>query len=317
MVKPRPKNALLIQVFVAAQNSIYYGKGKMTEIMERANRISSQETNIHIQVIGYWVFQIQPLTKEPWLYYSNKISEFYGSKGIYDMAFLFMRESEAVIASHLICNKNAIHAISTRFLTHPDKYEDYEDLSKFVVGSIYVNAMMEKGQDCSNCTTKQQFCLNSTYLHNKPEDDNRCKEVKDWDCLNDFRFGWKQEEVWPLTIHGNGVVEKGEECDCWYHTPACSQTCDENGKLRKEGYIGDEEDGGIPDYEFVPSERESSLLIYIIAVSIVGACLLIAIVIGVIVVKNRKFSADLSPEVLTSDASHYSTEKTTGGSYYK
>ena len=238
------RKGIVLQV-VAVADSRFTNWTTISQVFQRANELTSTQTNIHIQVLVNYLQEIA----HPGLVQGMKefiTDGLYGYWNIpFDLAFIFTSNASTSIGGiptvpPTACRSDSIVLVNllehNPWMDNEPKRFSTEVLAKFVAGSIYQTVFSfdpsSMVTDCKRCSPEHQACLSSNYFLNKDLNDTVCQHIpyELGFCLNKHTLNRGNGTFSSLTIHRNGVKEDGEHCDCFFRQTRCKQTCDKHGK---------------------------------------------------------------------------------------
>lgn len=248
----KSKRGMVLGIYVVNGLSDTFPEFQVKRVIQGANDITSREANIHLQIIGSddkrAVAHLQT-SQKPMLVDMIDVGVItYVDKTKYDTFIIFFNDTRFSIPKpfvNITCNVASVNVIYATDKT--GSLHAKAKLIRFVAGSILMNnyfygdindlvslpetCLCSGNQTClsddlsfQTTSEKASSCFKETFcklLTNETGLDHRKEANVTYDCL--FKDLDVNNSHW--TIAGNGIVEEGETCDCFYYDSECKEGC--------------------------------------------------------------------------------------------
>ena len=292
------RRGFVLQAVVVADSKLI-SLTSVNEVFQRANDLTSFETNIHIQVpVNHILDKSNSSSVQAMKNIMKNILDAFHLywRNSYDLVFLLTDNPSLSLPNSPRVPQTACQPDSVVFINLMDKSNSIfstEVVAKFVAGSIYRTVFSFNSSsmitDCKKCYPKRQACLSSNYFLNTVLNDTVCQHVREelGICLSQSSLMTGNGTFSSLTIHRNGVKEDGEDCDCFFRQTRCQETCDKFGKkITVSASVTTEVDDQNSQPNITPSKT-----VIIITIIVVSASLITVIIVYVVVVIVRRIMA--------------------------
>ena len=248
----KAKRGMIVGIYVVNGVSDTFSESQAKRVIQGANDITSREANIHLQVIGSddkrAVAHLQTSQKPTLMDLIDVGVLTYVDKTKYDTFIILFNDTRFSIPKPFVnitcsvASVNVIYATDKTGSLHAEA-----KLIRFVAGSILMNnyfygdisgpvslpetCLCSGNQTClsddlsfQTTSEKASSCFKETFrklLTNETGLDRRKEANVTYDCL--FKDLNASKSRWIIV--GNGIVEKGETCDCFYYDLVCKEKC--------------------------------------------------------------------------------------------
>lgn len=257
------ERGFLVQLFVAA-DATHMPLERVQEIFGKANNVTSSEANVHLQIINTSLlsYESNRVTQNTWRRtILPKMSQNQRIK--YDLAFVLVRNllgSFPLRTAKSACNDvNFVNLINIKngYITEWTtehlvtlvavmiKYNVLEKVPSSLSSQYFRN--YADCQSTNRCVPGKEVCLNADLAPNDDRQEHNCFVLRpQTSCITNYEELTATEASTALTIHGNGIRELGEECDCFFRDRECKMTCDAFGKMITTTTVSTEDTTGTP-----------------------------------------------------------------------
>ena len=228
---PNPDPTILDILVVADAN--HFADHHIRRIISMANNITSSQINLHLKIVGKILVYFNPEMD----FYEKPVinDEIYVKRNFEHMIIIKGKKDKLTpfLSFNRGCNKNS-YAMMPISLKDNVTMSDPVLLSRMVAASVFMTLYYNKHTDCKcgTPTTPSMKCLSDDPDFNTTSNEaSLCFKRRYTQLLNSYgpylKCLWGKTAKRPIAIPicGNGVVERYEDCDCFYYMHYCKEIC--------------------------------------------------------------------------------------------